>query len=82
MDELAVNRWGGKSADEILAELLHQLRTPLHAAVGSLSVLKSADQLSPEQTQQMIDMALRSALYARDIINSLSQHMYGSQKDQ
>jgi len=82
MHESAVNPWAGKSAEDILAELVHQLRAPLHAAAGSLSVLKSANELSPEQNQQMIDLALRCALYARDIVNSISQHMFENQSDQ
>jgi signal transduction histidine kinase len=81
MDETAANHWVGKSAEDILAELVHHLRAPLHAAAGSLRVLKSAEQLSPEQTQQMIDLALRSALYARDVINSISQYRLENQND-
>ena len=80
MNEPAINRWVGKSAEDILAEFLHQLRAPIYTVAGSLSVLKSEDQLSPEQVQQMIDLALSSALRARDVINSLDQYMSEKQR--
>jgi signal transduction histidine kinase len=81
MNEPAINRWVGKSAEDVLAESLHQLRAPIHTLTGSLSVLKSFDKLSAEQVQQMIDLALQSALHARDVINSLDQYMSEKQKD-
>jgi hypothetical protein len=80
MNESALNRWTGRSAEDILAECLHQLRAPIHSIVGSLTMLKSANQLSDEQIRQMMDLALSSALRARDVIASLDQYM--SEKDQ
>ena len=81
MNEPAINRWVGKSAEDVLAEALHQLRAPIHTLTGSLGVLKSFDKLSVEQVQQMIDLALQSALHARDVINSLDRYMSEKQKD-
>ena len=84
MNETSLNRWSGKSAEDVLAEALHQLRAPIHTAVGSLNVLRSAEavQLSPEQTQQMIDLGLRSALRAKDVIDAISQYLAENYKSQ
>ena len=83
MDEPAANRWSGKSAEYILAEVLHQLRAPVHTTVGALTVLKSADAvpLSAEQTQQMIDLGLQSALRVKDVIDSVSLFIAEKQND-
>ena len=84
MDERVVNRWAGKSAEDILAEVLHQLRAPIHTAVGSLNVLQSADavQLSAEQIQQVIDLGLRSALRAKEVIDAISLYIAEKPNDQ
>ena len=84
MDETAANRWFGKSAEYILAEVLHQLRAPVHATVGALTVLKSADAapLSAEQTQQIIDLGLQSVLRVKDVIDAVSLYMAEKQNDQ
>jgi hypothetical protein len=83
MDEPTINSWKGKSAEEVLAEVLHQLRAPVHTTVGCLNVLKSADEvpLSAEQTQQMIDLGLQSALRVKDVIDSISLYMAEKQND-
>ena len=77
MDELTINRWIGKSAEDVLAESYHEIRGPIYNAVGYLNVLKSADplSLSPEQVQDYIDMALRHAVHAQDIVTSIFQYM-------
>ena len=75
MDEATSNRWAGKSAKYILADVLHQLRAPIHTVVGSLTVLKTVDQLTVEQTQQMIDLGLNSARRAKDVIDAISRYM-------
>ena len=81
MNESAINNWTGKSAEEILAQVLHQLRTPIHAVVGSLEVLKTVDQLSAEQTRQMIELGLTNALRAKDVIDAISLYMAERQND-
>ena len=81
MSESAANQRSGKSAEDILAEFLHHLRNPIYVAAGSLTVLKSEDQLSPEQVQQMIDLAFRSAVRARDVVESLSQYLFEQRND-
>jgi hypothetical protein len=84
MDEPTVNPWAGKSAEYILAEVLHQLRAPVHTTIGALTVLKSADAvaLSTEQTQQMIELGLRSALHMKNTIDSISLYLAEQQSDQ
>ena len=84
MDEPAANRWSGKSAEYILAEVLHQLRALTHTTVGAWTVLNSADAvpLSAEQTQQMIDLGVQSALRVKDVIDSISLYMAEKQNDQ
>jgi hypothetical protein len=72
MDGPTANRWAGKPAEEVLGEAVHQLRAPIHAAVGSLSMLKLLDQLSAKQTQEMIQLALDSALRAKEVIDAIS----------
>lgn len=81
MSESAIYRWSGKSAEDLLAEFLHHIRNPIYVAAGSLRVLKSEDQLSPEQIQQMIDLAFRSTARAREVIESLSQYLSETRKD-
>ena len=81
MNEPFVNRWAGKSAEDVLAESYHELREPIYNAAGYLSVLK-ANQLSTEQAQQYIDLVLRYALYAKDIVDSVYQYMDEKRKDQ
>jgi predicted kinase len=81
MNESTVNRWAGKSTEDVLAESYHELREPIYNAVGYLSVLK-ANQLSAEQAQQYIDLALKYALYTQDIVDSVYQYMNEKRKDQ
>ena len=82
MDERVTNPWSGKSAEDVMVELLHQLRAPIHTVAGALSMLKSSDQLSPEQKQQVIDLALNSALRAQAVVNSISQYWAERDTDQ
>lgn len=82
MDELAVNRWMGKSADKVLAESYHELRDPIYNAAGFLRVLKSAYQLSPEKAQQYIELALNYVASAQDIVDSVYEYMNEKRKDQ
>jgi len=84
MNELSLNRWSGKSTEDVLAESFHEIREQISPAVGYLSILKSANQLSlsAEQTQQYIDLALNYALRAQDIVNSVYQYMDEKRKDQ
>lgn len=77
MDELIANPWTGKSAEDVLAESFHEIRNPISIAVGYLSVLKSASNLSltAEQIQEYTELALNHALKAQTIVNSIYQYM-------
>ncbi len=80
----SLNRWSGKSTEDILAESFHEMREQISPAVGYLSILKSADQLSlsAEQIQQYIESALNNALRAQEIVNSVYQYMNERRKAQ
>lgn len=80
MDEF-VNSWVGKSAEDVLGEVLHYLRAPVATALGSLNVLKSVDGLSAEQTQQVIELGWSGASRAQDVVDAISQYMAEKQKD-
>jgi len=80
MDEPAVNRWAGKSAEDVLAISFHELRNPILRMAGYLSVLKSME-LSEEQTRHIIDEALNCALSAKDIVETVYHYMNGKRKD-
>lgn len=84
MDEPGLNHWSGKSTEDISAESFHEIREQISPAVGYLSILKSADQLSlsTEQIQQYIDLSLNYALRAQEIVNSIYQYMDEKRKDQ
>ena len=82
MDEPIANRWTGKSTELALTESLHYLRNPVYTLVGSLSVLRSVNQLSPEQTQQMLDLAWQSATRMQEVIEAMSQYVAEKYKDQ
>jgi predicted kinase len=80
MNELSINRWAGKSTEDVLAESYHELRGRIVNATGYLNVLK-AIQLSPEEAQHYIDLALKHALSAQDIVDSVYQYMNEKSKD-
>lgn len=83
MDEPALNRWIGKSAEDVLAESYHEIRDPIYSAVGFLNVLRSADRssLTGEQVQEYVEMALRYALQAQDLVDTVFQYMNEQRKD-
>ena len=77
MNEPAVNPWTGKTAEDVLAESCHQIRNPVSLVAGYLHVLKSAGQLalSAEQVQEYIELALRYAVEAQDIVDSVYRYI-------
>jgi hypothetical protein len=72
--ESNINRWSGKSAENVLAESFHELRNPIIRMVGYLNVLKSVD-LSEEQSQHFIDEAFNCALATKDVVESVYRYM-------
>lgn len=81
MDKPDVNRWLGKSAENILAESFHEIRNPIVRMAGYLNVLKSAD-LSEEQARHFIEEAFNCAMSANDIVDSVYQYMNIKRTDQ
>ena len=81
MDKPDVNRWGGKSAEDVLAESFHELRNPIFRMAGYLNLLKSAD-LSEEQSQHFIEEVINCAMSAKDIVDSVYQYMNIKRIDQ
>jgi len=81
MDKPVVNRWAGKSAEDVLTESFHELRNPIVSVAGYLDVLNSVD-LSEEQAQKFIDLALQSAFVAKDIVDSVYQYLNIKRIDQ
>jgi len=82
MNESTTNHWTGKSTEFVLTESLHQLRAPIHTLIGSLTVIRSVDSLSPEQAQQMLDLAWQSAVRMKDVIDAMSLYVNDKYKDQ
>ena len=81
MDRSDINRWSGKSAEDVLAESFHEIRNPIVRMTEYLNMLKSAD-LSEEQIQHFIEEAFNCAVSANDIVDSVYQYMNKQRKDQ
>ena len=80
MDETTPNRWAGKSAEDVLAESFHEIRNPIVLLNGYLGLLKSTD-LSKEDTQRFLDMALDCATKANEIVDSVYHYIGEENKD-
>ena len=80
MEEFDKNRWSGKSTDEVLTRSFHEIRNPIVKLNGYLGVLKSVN-LSKEETQRFIDLALDCAISANDIVDSVYQYIKEHIKD-
>jgi signal transduction histidine kinase len=57
--------------DDLLAMVSHELRTPLTTVVGALRLLSDGPALSPEERQEMLEMADRQARRLRLLIEQL-----------
>jgi signal transduction histidine kinase len=57
--------------DDLLAMVSHELRTPLTTVVGALRLLSAGPGLSPEERQEMLEMADRQARRLRVLIEQL-----------
>jgi signal transduction histidine kinase len=57
--------------DDLLAMVSHELRTPLTTVVGALRLLSTGAALSPEERQEMLEMADRQARRLRGLIEQL-----------
>ena len=57
--------------DDLLAMVSHELRTPLTTVVGALRLLSAGPELSPDERQEMLEMADRQARRLRVLIEQL-----------
>jgi signal transduction histidine kinase len=57
--------------DDLLAMVSHELRTPLTTVVGALRLLNAGPALSPDERQEMLEMADRQARRLRVLIEQL-----------
>jgi len=80
MDKPDINHWTGKSTEHVLSVSFHELRGPIYNMTGYLNVLKSMD-LSAEQAQHFIDLALNYALQAKEVVDSVYQYMNDQRTD-
>jgi len=69
-----MDRWNGKSADEVLAESFNELRDPIYNMAGYLNVLRTVD-LSPEERQQIISVLWNSVLHSKNIVDSIDHYL-------
>jgi signal transduction histidine kinase len=57
--------------DDLLAMVSHELRTPLTTVVGALRLLNAGPSLTPEERQELLEMADRQAQRLRVLIEQL-----------
>ena len=69
-----MDRWHGKSPDEVLAEAFHELRDPIYNMTGYLNVLRTMD-LPLEERQQIISVLWNSVLYSKNIVDSVDHYL-------
>ena len=65
-----MDRWAGKSPEEVLAEAFHELRDPIYNMAGYLNVLRSMD-LPPEERQDIIAVLWNSVSHSKSIVDSV-----------
>lgn len=83
MDEVIINSWAEKSAEDVLAESFHEIRNPISLAAGYLALLKSANSLSltVQQVQEYTELALNHVLKSQMIVNSVIQYLNEKRRD-
>lgn len=72
--EIDKSRWSGKSAEDVLAISLHELRNPIARLTGYLELLRSAE-LSEEQYRKFIDLAFDCSQLAQDVVDNISLYL-------
>ena len=73
--------FSGKSTEEVLSLFFHEIKSPVQIVAGHLSMLKIAE-LSQEDTQKFINIALKSALFIRDNVSQVLQYLDEQSKNQ
>ena len=74
MDTSDINRWAGKSAEDVLAISFHELRNPIFRMTGYLSIINSTE-LPEEQRQHLLDETLKCALSAKEVVESVYHYI-------
>ena len=69
-----MDRWNGKSPDQVLSESFDELRDPIYNMTGYLNVLKTVD-LSPEERQQIISVLWNSVLHSKNIVDAVDHYL-------
>jgi len=80
MDKQDTNRWAGKSADYVLTKSFHEIRDPIYLMGGYLNILNSME-LTTEEQKQYTELALKYALQAKEIVESVYQYINENYKD-
>ena len=82
MDEFKpdINRWIGKSAEDVLAESFHELRDPIYVTTGYLAVIHETE-VSPGQLKSMLESMLHYSLYSKQIVDSVYHYMAEKRKE-
>lgn len=78
--ESDINRWDGKSTEDVFAESFHELRVSINSIRGYLDLFQTLD-WPVEQKQKFIDLALDYAISARDVMRSVEEHMNWKRED-
>lgn len=73
-EEFDMNRWNGKSPEEVLSESFHELRDPIYVMTGYLGVLNETD-VSAEQLKSILDNMLRYSIYTKQIVDSVYHYL-------
>lgn len=73
------SRWSGKSAEDVLAISLHELRNPIARLMGYLKLLQSSE-LSEEQYRKFVDLAFDCSQLAQDVVDNISLYLSEEQQ--
>lgn len=60
-----------KSKDALIANLAHDLRTPLTSVIGYIDLLKESGNLSPTQVEEYTKIASNKAQYLEELVETL-----------
>ena len=80
MDKSDVNRWFGKSAEDVLTESFHELRDPIYVMTGYLNVINETE-VSPDQLKSMLESMLLYSSHSKQIVDSVYHYMAEKRKE-
>jgi len=73
--------FSGKSNEEVLSLFFHEIKSPLQIVVGHLEMIKIAE-LSEEETQKFVNIALKGARFIQNNLNQVLQFLEEQEIDQ